>query len=134
MIKRAYERLFAAFYGWSLKVDGKQSGDNVYSAVISLSLALFLNLITLAIIVDMLSPIPYLERATQVSSLWWILGAVAFTAVQYFYFRNGNHYRKVIAAFGPTEKHLAQGPHWKLIAYMVLSFVSFAGTLALGMK
>jgi hypothetical protein len=135
MIQRAYERLFAAFYGWSLKVDGNAGDYNVYYAVFSLSVVLMLNFATLAMIVDDVSARPVLSHLiTDDSGVWWILGAIAFTAWQFFYFRNGDRYRKVIAANGPTEKDLAQGPHWKLIAYMVLSFVFLFAVAALGLR
>jgi len=134
MIRGAYERLFAAFYGWSLKVDGNAGDYNVYYAVFSLSVTLFLNILTAGLIGDMLSPVPFVERAADVSKVWWAMGMIAFTASQCFYFRSGYRYRKVIAAYVPTEKHLAQGPHWKLVAYMVFSVVALVGMAFFGMK
>lgn len=134
MIKIAYEKLFAAFYGWSLKVDGKKGAYNLYYASISLSLAMIFNVASIAMIVDMLAPQPFLLRFTQTPRAWWILGFAAFIALQYLYFRHGGRYRAVVAAHGPTEDSLANRPHWKLIAYMVLSVLIVIGLLVLRLK
>ena len=37
VIKTAYERLFLAFYGWSLKTDGDKGAYNVYYATLMLT-------------------------------------------------------------------------------------------------
>lgn len=134
VIRSAYERLFVAFYGWSLKVDGRKGGYNVYYASIMLSLALILNVASISMIVDMLVPQPFLLRATQIPKVWWVLGVVAFMALQYLYFRRGDRYRTVIVALGKTESGLANGPHGKLIAYMVLSVMVVVGLLVLRLK
>lgn len=134
MIRRAYEALFAAFYGWSLKVDGKKGAYNLYYASISLSLAMIFNLACLAMIVDMLAPQPFLLRITEAPRVWWLLGFAAFIASQYLYFRHGDRYRAVVVAHGPTEDILAKGPHGKLIAYMVLSVLAVVGLLVVRLK
>lgn len=134
MIRSAYEGLFAAFYGWSLKVDGKKGTYNIYYASISLSLALILNIASVAMIVDMLTPQPFLVRLTQASRTWWVIGFMAFAALQYLYFRYRDRYRAVIAAHGPDETRLANGPHGKLIAYMVLSVLTVVGLLIARLK
>lgn len=134
MIRKAYERLFVAFYGWSLKVDGGKGGYNIYYASIMLSLALFMNIGSVAMVVDLLAPRPFLMRVTQIPKVWWILGFITFTALQYFYFHHGDRYRRLIAAYGPTEERLAKGPHGKLIAYIVLSVILVVGIAALGLE
>lgn len=134
MIKSAYERLFAAFYGLSLKVDGKKGAYNLYYASISLSLALIFNIASITMLVDMLTPQPFLVRLTQTPRAWWVLGFVAFMASQYLYFRYGDRYRAIVVAHGPTEERLAKGPHGKLIAYMVLSVLTVIGLLIVRLK
>lgn len=134
MIRRAYERLFAAFYGWSLKVDGKKGAYNLYYASISLSLALIFNIASIAMIIDMLAPQPFLARLTQIPRSWWVLCFVVFMALQYLYFRHGDRYRAVVVANGPTEDRLAKGSHGGLIAYMVLSALTVIGLLVVRLK
>jgi hypothetical protein len=134
VIKSAYERLFAAFYGWSLKVDGRRGISNVYYASISLSLALMLSAVSVAMIIDMVTPEPFLLHLVRTSRAWLILGYLSLTVLQYLYFRRRNHYRAVIVAHGPTEDSLANGPHWKVIAYMVLSVLAVVGLLVLGLN
>jgi len=121
MIKAAYERLFVAFYGWSLKVDGKKQGYNVYYASIMLSLALFLNFASIAMIVDVLLPHSFLSSATKISRYWWVLIMITLTAGQYLYFSRGKRYQRLIVAYGHNEDRLVNAPHWKLLAYMVTS-------------
>ena len=134
MIRNAYERLFVAFYGWSLRVDGRKGGYSVYYASIMLSLAIILNVASITMLVDMLGPHSFLRRATQTPRIWWVLGFIAVMAVQFLYFRHGDRYRALIASYGPTEDRLANGPHWKLIAYMVLSFIVLVGLLVAKLK
>lgn len=134
MIRRMYERLFAAFYGWSLKVDGRKGAYNVYYASISLGLALILNVAAIVIVLNMLTPLPFLMPAVQAPKIWWIVGFVALMALQYLYFRYKDRYKQVIIAHGPTEDRLAKGPHGKLIAYMVLSLVTVIGLLLSGLR
>ena len=134
MIRSAYERLFVAFYGWSMKVDGNKGAYNVYYASIMLSLALILNVACVAMIVDMLVPQPFLLSVTQIPRAWWVVGFVALMALQYLYFRHGDRYRTVIATHGQTVSGLAAGPHGKLIAYMVFSVVAVVGLLFVRLK
>jgi hypothetical protein len=123
--------MFAAFYGWSLKVDGRQGAKNVYHASISLSLALILNAASVAMIIDMVTPEPFLLRWVDTPRAWWILGFLSFMVLQYLYFRRRDHYRAVIAVHGPTEDSLANRPHWKLVAYMLVSVLTVIGLLVL---
>jgi hypothetical protein len=121
VMRSAYERLFVAFYGWSLKVDGKKGGYNVYYASLMLSLALPLNVASVVMIVDMLVPHPFLLRVTKISKTWWVLMLAGFAASQYLYFRRGDRYRELIAVYGGSEDGLAKGSYRMLLAYMASS-------------
>ncbi len=123
VIKTAYERLFLAFYGWSLKTDGDKGAYNVYYATLMLSLGLLLNLAGIALLADRLVPHPFLPYVMQLSKIWWMIFMVAFAAIQYLYFSQGNRYRKLVAAYGQSKEGLRDGAHVKVLGYLAASFV-----------
>lgn len=127
--KEVYERLFVAFYGWSLRVDGKKGGYTVLYASMMLSLALILNIAGVAMIADMVSPRPFLVYLTHVSKIWLIFGIVAFMSVHLLYFLHDDRYRRAIAKYGPTEDQIAKRSPGKLIVYMIISLVSVVGLM-----
>jgi len=129
MISKIYESLFVAFYGWSLKVDGNKGGFNALYASLMLSLALLLNLAAATMVADLLAPRSFIGRITVPYKTWWVVGFGVFTASQCLYFSFGGRYRKLIAQVGRSEEDLEKGPHWKLVAYMVLSVVLVAALM-----
>jgi hypothetical protein len=85
-------------------------------------------------IVDMLGPRSFLRLVAQIPRIWWVLGFLAVMATQFLYFRHGDRYRALITAYGPTEDRLANGPHGKLIAYMLLSTIVLIGLFVAKLK
>jgi hypothetical protein len=121
MMKVAYERLFVAFYAWSLKVDGKKGGYNVYYATLMMSFALFLNISSVTMIIDMLVPNTLLLELTNLSKVWWILSIVLFSTANYLYFASDNRFRRLIVASGQNADDLAKRSHRNTLIYMVAS-------------
>lgn len=135
MILSAYERLFVAFYGWSLRVDGRGSSwYNVYSASLMLSLGSLLNIAAFLIFLEMLSGVPILTRFAQFSNsrIWVVLAVIAYASMHFLYFGSGGRYRALVSKYAGDEQTLLATPKKGLIAYMALS-VSLVITLLFAM-
>jgi hypothetical protein len=129
-----YERLFVAFYGWSLKVDGRAGPYHAYYASLSLSLGIILNLASLLMALELISGWRVVPSAGQVSKLWVALTSLAIVAVNFLYFRKGQRYKKLVRTYAGSDELLAAMPSRALIAYMVLSFLLVVGLLIMRLK
>ena len=63
----------------------------------------------------------------QLSKIWWMIFMVAFAAIQYLYFSQGNRYRKLVAAYGQSKEGLRDGAHVKVLGYLAASFLCRGG-------
>ena len=123
-IATAYERLFVAFYGWSLKVDGGPHGAySVYFATLMLGLALLLNAAALLIGLELIFGWPLIPEYQDSSLVWWIAAVAAYYGLQFLYFHWQGRYRKLIVRHAGSEQLLAKTKSAPILVYMVSSLV-----------
>lgn len=124
-VKSAYERLFVAFYAWSLRVDGKKTGlYNVYYAALMLSLALLLNFSCVLMALELISGWQFLTRFLRVPKVWIAIIALIFAISQFLYFSVGARYQDLVRRHSVNERALIQAPRKALLTYMILSVMA----------
>lgn len=124
-VKAGYERLYVAFYGWSLRVDGNDGKFNILYATLMLSLAQLINVATIIVIVEMATGWLTIGDVAAIPKSWWIGLAVAIAGSQLLYFGSHERSKKLIALHAGSEGALRKRAPWKIVAYMIASYAGF---------